>query len=102
MVDVFPKKLEGEGMDYSHSSVFIGDPKIEYDTGNIFIETGNRFIEYTLVKKIVDLYVHVQRDYVHTDCSRNFIVYKNMYKFNCSLIYNNYFYSYLKTKIFLL
>lgn len=37
MVDVFPKKLEGEGMDYSHSSVFIGDPKIEYDTGNEFV-----------------------------------------------------------------
>ncbi|EZA51477.1 L-lactate dehydrogenase [Ooceraea biroi] len=32
MVDAFPKKLEGEGMDYSHSSTFIGDPKIEYDT----------------------------------------------------------------------
>jgi len=80
MVDVFPKKLEGEGMDYSHSSVFIGDPKIEYDTGNIFIETSNRFIEYALVTKIVDLYVYMQRDYVHTDCSRNFIVCKNMYK----------------------
>jgi hypothetical protein len=24
-------------MDYSHSSVFLGDPKIEYDTGNKFI-----------------------------------------------------------------
>lgn len=43
MVDVFPKKLEGEGMDYSHSSVFIGDPKIEYDTGE--------FIEYVLVMR---------------------------------------------------
>ncbi|XP_012230514.2 L-lactate dehydrogenase [Linepithema humile] len=32
MVDIFPKKLEGEGMDFCHSSVFIGDPKIEYDT----------------------------------------------------------------------
>ncbi|KAH0946499.1 hypothetical protein HN011_002822 [Eciton burchellii] len=32
IVDAFPKKLEGEGMDYSHSSVFLGDPKIEYDT----------------------------------------------------------------------
>jgi len=102
MVDVFPKKLEGEGMDYSHSSVFIGDPKIEYDTGNIFIETCNRFIEYALVTKIVDLYVYMQRDYAHTDCSRNFIVYKNMYKSNCFLIYNNYFYSYLKTQKFLL
>ncbi|XP_039309207.1 L-lactate dehydrogenase B chain [Solenopsis invicta] len=39
MVDVFPKKLEGEGMDYSHSSVFIGDPKIEYDTD--FCVTSN-------------------------------------------------------------
>ncbi|XP_019888350.1 L-lactate dehydrogenase [Ooceraea biroi] len=38
MVDAFPKKLEGEGMDYSHSSTFIGDPKIEYDTGNKFIK----------------------------------------------------------------
>lgn len=49
MVDVFPKKLEGEGMDYSHSSVFIGDPKIEYDT-------GNGFIEYILVTKIAIIY----------------------------------------------
>ncbi|KAG5308135.1 LDH dehydrogenase, partial [Acromyrmex insinuator] len=39
MVDVFPKKLEGEGMDYCHSSVFIGDPKIEYDTD--FCVTSN-------------------------------------------------------------
>ncbi|XP_011629882.1 L-lactate dehydrogenase A chain-like [Pogonomyrmex barbatus] len=39
MVDVFPKKLEGEGMDFSHSSVFIGDPKIEYDTD--FCVTSN-------------------------------------------------------------
>lgn len=37
MVDVFPKKLEGEGMDYNHSSIFLGDPKIEYDSGNEFI-----------------------------------------------------------------
>ncbi|KMR05025.1 l-lactate dehydrogenase [Lasius niger] len=35
MVDAFPKKLEGEGMDFIHSSVFIGDPKIEYDTVDI-------------------------------------------------------------------
>ncbi|XP_012059670.1 PREDICTED: L-lactate dehydrogenase-like [Atta cephalotes] len=39
MVDVFPKKLEGEGMDYNHGSVFIGDPKIEYDTD--FCVTSN-------------------------------------------------------------
>ncbi|KYN42074.1 L-lactate dehydrogenase [Trachymyrmex septentrionalis] len=39
MVDVFPKKLEGEGMDYHHSSIFIGDPKIEYDTD--FCVTSN-------------------------------------------------------------
>ncbi|XP_024884032.1 L-lactate dehydrogenase-like [Temnothorax curvispinosus] len=39
MVDVFPKKLEGEGMDFSHSSVFIGNPKIEYDTD--FCVTSN-------------------------------------------------------------
>lgn len=32
-------------MDYNHSSVFIGDPKVEYDT-------GNGFIEYVLVTKI--------------------------------------------------
>ncbi|XP_070167864.1 L-lactate dehydrogenase [Polyergus mexicanus] len=32
IVDAFPKKLEGEGMDFCHSSSFIGDPKIEYDT----------------------------------------------------------------------
>jgi len=33
IVDAFPKKLEGEGMDLTHGSVFLGDPKIEYDTG---------------------------------------------------------------------
>lgn len=44
MVDAFPKKLEGEGMDFVHSSIFIGDPKIEYDT-------GNRFITYLLITK---------------------------------------------------
>ncbi|XP_076286524.1 L-lactate dehydrogenase isoform X2 [Lasioglossum baleicum] len=32
MVDAFPKKLEGEGMDYNHGSVYLGDPRIEYDT----------------------------------------------------------------------
>ncbi|XP_076761879.1 L-lactate dehydrogenase [Xylocopa sonorina] len=32
MVDAFPKKLEGEGMDYSHGSVFLGDPRIDFDT----------------------------------------------------------------------
>ncbi|EFN62195.1 L-lactate dehydrogenase [Camponotus floridanus] len=39
MVDAFPKKLEGEGMDFVHSSIFIGDPKIEYDTD--FCVTSN-------------------------------------------------------------
>ncbi|XP_070513057.1 L-lactate dehydrogenase [Cardiocondyla obscurior] len=39
MVDVFPNKLEGEGMDFSHGSVFIGNPKIEYDTD--FCVTSN-------------------------------------------------------------
>lgn len=52
MVDAFPKKLEGEGMDFIHSSVFIGDPKIEYDT-------GNRFIIYLLIIKIVNVFVYV-------------------------------------------
>ncbi|KAG7187666.1 hypothetical protein KM043_016723 [Ampulex compressa] len=32
MVDAFPKKLEGEGMDYNHGAVFMGDPRVEYDT----------------------------------------------------------------------
>ncbi|XP_015436461.1 PREDICTED: L-lactate dehydrogenase B chain-like [Dufourea novaeangliae] len=32
IVDAFPKKLEGEGMDYCHGSVFLGDPRIDYDT----------------------------------------------------------------------
>ncbi|XP_008551625.1 L-lactate dehydrogenase-like [Microplitis demolitor] len=32
IVDAFPKKLEGEGMDFCHSSVFLDDPFIEYDT----------------------------------------------------------------------
>lgn len=69
MVDVFPKKLEGEGMDYSHSSVFIGDPKIEYDT-------GNGFVEYVLVTKIAVIYLYAIRLIVHiliSDC--NFIIY---------------------------
>ncbi|KAK0180550.1 hypothetical protein PV327_002918 [Microctonus hyperodae] len=35
IVDAFPKKLEGEGMDYCHGSVFLDDPHIEYDTGDI-------------------------------------------------------------------
>ncbi|XP_011697927.1 PREDICTED: L-lactate dehydrogenase-like [Wasmannia auropunctata] len=39
MVDIFPKKLEGEGLDYRHSSVFIDDPTIEYDTD--FCVTSN-------------------------------------------------------------
>lgn len=38
MVDAFPKKLEGEGMDFVHGSVYMGDPKIEYDTGKEFLE----------------------------------------------------------------
>lgn len=32
LVDAFPKKLEGEGMDFNHGSVFLGDPRVEYDT----------------------------------------------------------------------
>ncbi|XP_047368852.1 L-lactate dehydrogenase B-B chain-like isoform X2 [Vespa velutina] len=32
IVDAFPKKLEGEGMDLSHGSLLIGDPHIEFDT----------------------------------------------------------------------
>ncbi|KAF7988405.1 hypothetical protein HCN44_000978 [Aphidius gifuensis] len=32
IVDAFPKKLEGEGMDYRHGSVFLDDARIEYDT----------------------------------------------------------------------
>nr|XP_012146196.1 PREDICTED: L-lactate dehydrogenase-like isoform X2 [Megachile rotundata] len=32
IVDAFPKKLEGEGMDYSHGSVYLEDPRIDYDT----------------------------------------------------------------------
>ncbi|KAL6442798.1 hypothetical protein ACFW04_002692 [Cataglyphis niger] len=39
IVDAFPKKLEGEGMDFAHCSPFIGDPKIEYDTD--FCVTNN-------------------------------------------------------------
>ncbi|KAK1118729.1 hypothetical protein K0M31_014732 [Melipona bicolor] len=34
IVDAFPKKLEGEGMDYNHGSVFLGDAHIDFDTGN--------------------------------------------------------------------
>ncbi|KOX77687.1 L-lactate dehydrogenase C chain [Melipona quadrifasciata] len=32
IVDAFPKKLEGEGMDYNHGSVFLGDAHIDFDT----------------------------------------------------------------------
>ncbi|XP_076671981.1 L-lactate dehydrogenase [Andrena cerasifolii] len=32
IVDAFPKKLEGEGMDIDHGSVFLGNPRIDYDT----------------------------------------------------------------------
>ncbi|XP_076248645.1 L-lactate dehydrogenase B chain [Calliopsis andreniformis] len=32
IVDAFPKKMEGEGMDLCHGSVFMGDPRIDYDT----------------------------------------------------------------------
>lgn len=33
LVDAFPKKLRGEGLDYSHGLSFINDPHVEYDTG---------------------------------------------------------------------
>ena len=68
MVDVFPKKLEGEGMDYNHGSVFIGDPKIEYDT-------GNGFIEYVLCKNHRFICSCVNIYY-----NRNCICYKNIMK----------------------
>ncbi|XP_015598288.2 L-lactate dehydrogenase A chain [Cephus cinctus] len=32
IVDAFPKKLEGEGMDFGHGSVFMDAPRIEYGT----------------------------------------------------------------------
>lgn len=32
LVDAFPKKLEGEGMDYVHGSIFLNDPRVEFDT----------------------------------------------------------------------
>lgn len=35
MVDAFPKKLEGEGMDYCHGLSLIESPRIDFDTGNI-------------------------------------------------------------------
>ena len=34
LVDAFPKKLRGEGLDYSHGLTFLDDPRVEYDTGN--------------------------------------------------------------------
>lgn len=34
IVDAFPKKLEGEGMDYNHGSVFLRNARIDFDTGN--------------------------------------------------------------------
>ncbi|XP_043285767.1 L-lactate dehydrogenase B chain-like [Venturia canescens] len=39
IVDAFPKKLEGEGMDYSHGRTFLDDPHVEYDTD--FCVTSN-------------------------------------------------------------
>lgn len=51
MVDPFPKKLEGEGMDFTHGSVYLDDPKIEYDTGNGFIKNRNEI--YNTVTEIV-------------------------------------------------
>lgn len=33
MVDAFPKKMEGEALDFKHSAVFAGDPRVEFDTG---------------------------------------------------------------------
>lgn len=35
-MDAFPKKLEGEGMDYCQGSVFLDNPRIDYDTGGFF------------------------------------------------------------------
>ncbi|XP_017881353.2 L-lactate dehydrogenase-like [Ceratina calcarata] len=32
LVDAFPKKLEGEGMDLVHGSIFLDDPRVEFDT----------------------------------------------------------------------
>ncbi|XP_033340750.1 L-lactate dehydrogenase [Megalopta genalis] len=32
IVDAFPKKLEGEGMDFCHGSVYLDDPRVDYDT----------------------------------------------------------------------
>lgn len=37
MVDAFPKKLEGEGMDYCHASALLDSPRIDFDTGNDYI-----------------------------------------------------------------
>lgn len=39
MVDAFPKKLEGEGMDYCHGLSLIESPRIDFDTGNVYIHT---------------------------------------------------------------
>ncbi|XP_051161924.1 L-lactate dehydrogenase-like [Leptopilina boulardi] len=39
IVDAFPKKLEGEGMDYCQGSVFLDNPRIDYDTD--FCVTSN-------------------------------------------------------------
>ncbi|XP_033222235.1 L-lactate dehydrogenase-like isoform X2 [Belonocnema kinseyi] len=32
IIDAFPKKLEGEGMEYCHGSMFMDNPHIDYDT----------------------------------------------------------------------
>uniref|UniRef100_A0A0C9PT98 L-lactate dehydrogenase n=1 Tax=Fopius arisanus TaxID=64838 RepID=A0A0C9PT98_9HYME len=46
IVDPFPKKLEGEGMDYCHSSVFLDDPRIEFDT-NFCISKDSKVVVIT-------------------------------------------------------
>ncbi|XP_014217966.1 L-lactate dehydrogenase A chain-like [Copidosoma floridanum] len=32
LLDAFPKRLRGEGMDFSHGLIFLDDPQFEYDT----------------------------------------------------------------------
>ncbi|XP_058790775.1 L-lactate dehydrogenase B chain [Phymastichus coffea] len=46
LVDPYPKKLQGEGMDYLHGSVFLGNPRIEYDT-DFCISSNSRVVIIT-------------------------------------------------------
>ncbi|XP_076170833.1 L-lactate dehydrogenase C chain [Ptiloglossa arizonensis] len=54
IVDAFPKKLEGEGMDFNHGSVFMGDPRIDYGTDFCISSNSKVVIIASGVRQIKD------------------------------------------------